>query len=144
MSSRRLENQEDPIRRRIELGKMGARISGPGMSLSLVDVWVEAGGQRVTEVEVGQEFVVKAKYSASYPELGWLADVWTISITASDGKTVNLYDNTSLAFKDGTGTMVLDNPKPAVMPDEDVRLVIQPWGSDKASDYFIAPPKPWI
>lgn len=129
-----------PNRRRIELRVGNPGITGPGMSAVLTDVWAEVGGKRVTEVEEGKVFDIKGEYTAEWPDKPLIIADWVVGITAI-GDGVKIYDNTMVtSFRTSiSGTMTLDNPSSPRMPDHDITLTIQPWGSGHSTDYYKAP-----
>lgn len=143
MSMRREEDRigrapgPGPNRRRIEF-TVGEKISSPDMSATILGAWAEVGGQRVSEIDVGQKFDIKVQYKVNWPEYGFPIIAWVFGLTAI-GDGVKVYDNTQLFGRTAEGIMTLDNPKSPTMPDHDVILTIQPWGSAHTSDYSKPP-----
>jgi len=136
--SRREEVERAPGKRRIEISGLGNQISGPGMSATIQDAWAEVGGQRVSEIEAGQTFDIKVRYSVSWPDKPIYILNWVFGISAI-GDGIRVYDNMNLQLTNMSGIMTLDNPRSPTMPDKNVALTIQPWGSAHSTDYYKPP-----
>ena len=135
MSMRR---EEEGMSRGIEL-KVGKGIMGPGMSGQITDVWAEVGGARVTEVEEGRVFDIKAKYTASWPDKPLIIVNWVVGISAR-GDGISIYDNTNMGnVTSKSGEMTIDNPSSPKMPAHNIALTIQIWGSGHSTDYYKPP-----
>lgn len=110
---------------------------------SITDAWVEYKGNRVTEVPAGDQFEIWARGVAKNPG----ATFWEVLFTAVslDG-SVACYNPTDAYGETYTTPTVKVSanawsgfPKPPVMPNMDITLVIKLWGNDTRGQ-VIPPP----
>jgi len=104
----------------------GVGVIGAGITGNIRRAWVEYGGEEVTEVPEGENFVVKASITASNPG----AYTWSLSLSAvSTDREIGDADSTNilpgLPFPDelhvGLGPM----------PAHDITLRIKLWGNQE-------------
>lgn len=134
-----MRREEEENTNQITLKAPITQITASGMVFTIQGAWIDYNGLRVTEVPAGEKFQVKVHYSCSWPDKPWYLPGWVIGLTAVGPFDVALYDNTIIWGNLGTGIMTLDNPEPAIMPDANLVIDIQPWGSSTESDWYIKP-----
>jgi len=115
-------------------GAISAFVNG-GMTIS--DAWVKANGARLTspmQLSPGTPFEVHVSFQANNNS-GGVIQAWAVCVTVIDSQRVIYNYNIQNSATNWPGSITnsdfnLNKLSPMIMPDRDITLKIQGWGTD--------------